>query len=166
MSIAKTLIAELDQEAQVTRKTLERVPEDKLDWKPHDKSMPLGRLATHVAELPGWGKVTISQDVLAIDSAFQPTILGSVAEMLDLFDKNVSTFRELLDSTSDEEFETIWTMTYSGQEVFSAPKLSVVRSLVMNHLVHHRGQLSVYLRLNDVPLPMIYGPSADETGGF
>jgi uncharacterized damage-inducible protein DinB len=166
VSISDSLIAELEQEAATTRKALERVPEDKFDWKPHDKSMPLGRLVTHIAELPGWGKLTIAQDALEIDSAFERTILKSVSEILELFDKNVSTFRELLTVTPDEEFGKIWTMTYSGKEVFSAPKLSVVRSIVMNHLIHHRGQLSVYLRLNDVPLPMTYGPSADDTGGF
>ena len=166
MPIRDSLIAELEQEATTTRKALERVPEDKFDWKPHEKSMPLGRLVTHIAELPGWGKLTIGQDTLEIDSAFERTILKSVSEILQLFDKNVATFRELLTVTPDEEFGKTWTMTYSGKEVFSAPKLSVVRSMVMNHLVHHRGQLSVYLRLNDVPLPMTYGPSADDTGGF
>jgi uncharacterized damage-inducible protein DinB len=166
VSISDTLIAELDQEAPATRKALERVPEDKLVWKPHEKSMPLGRLATHIAEVPAWGKVTIAQDTLALDSSFEPTILGSVSEVLDLFDKNVSMFRDLLTTTPDEEFAGTWTMTHSGKEVFADTKLSVVRRMVMNHLVHHRGQLSVYLRLNDVPLPMTYGPSADETGRF
>lgn len=166
MSISDTLIAELDQEAPATRKTLERVPKDKFEWKPHAKSMAMGRLATHIAEVPAWGKVTIAQDTIALDSSFEPTILGSVSEVLDLFDKNVSTFRELLTTTPDEEFERTWTMTHSGKEVFADAKLSVVRRMVMNHLIHHRGQLSVYLRLNDVPLPMTYGPSADETGGF
>jgi len=166
VSISDTLIAELDQETPATRKALERVPEDKLKWKPHEKSMPLGRLATHIAEVPAWGKVTIAQDTLALDSSFDPTILGSVSEVLSLFDENVSMFRELLATTPDEEFKRTWTMTHGGKEVFADTKLSVVRRMVMNHLVHHRGQLSVYLRLIDVPLPMTYGPSADETGGL
>jgi uncharacterized damage-inducible protein DinB len=166
MAISKSLIPELEMEAAVTRRLIERVPEDKLGWKPHEKSMPLGRLATHLAELPGWGKVTIAQDVLDIGEGFTPTILGSVQEILHLFDKNVTDFKELLANTPDEEFMKIWTMKYKGQEVFSSPKIGVVRGTVMNHMVHHRGQLTVYLRLNEVPLPMTYGPSADETGGF
>jgi len=163
--ISVALISELDQEAAATSKLLERVPQDKLDWKPHDKSMPLGRLATHIAELPGWGKVTIQQDVLDM-AGFEPTVLGTVSEIVELFDKNVSEFRDTLSGASDNEFMKTWTMTYEGKEVFAAPKMTVVRSMVMNHLVHHRGQLTVFLRMNDVPLPMTYGPSADETGGF
>jgi uncharacterized damage-inducible protein DinB len=166
MPIADALIQELEQEAASTRNLLERVPDDKLDWKPHDKSMPLGRLATHIAELPSWGKVTIDQDVLDISEGFTPVILGSVAEILDSFDKNTAAFKELLARTPDEEFMKTWTMLYQGKEVFSAPKIGVVRNMVMNHIVHHRGQLTVFLRLNEVPLPMTYGPSADETGGF
>ncbi|UCG85788.1 MAG: DinB family protein [Gemmatimonadota bacterium] len=165
MPISEALIPELDQEAAATRRLLERVPEDKLDWKPHEKSMSLGRLATHLAELPGWGKVTIEQDVLDI-GGFQPTILKTVSEMVGLFDKNVSEFRVILGETPDAEFMKTWTMKHEGKEVFAAPKIAVVRNMVMNHLVHHRGQLTVFLRLNDVPLPMIYGPSADETGGL
>jgi uncharacterized damage-inducible protein DinB len=166
MSIADALIQELEQEAATTRQLLERVPDDKLDWKPHDKSMPLGRLATHIAELPSWGKVTIEQDVLDISEGFTPTILGSVTDILDCFDKNTAAFKELLTRTPNEELMKTWTMKHRDQDVYSAPKAGVVRSMVMNHLVHHRGQLTVFLRLNDVPLPMTYGPSADETGGF
>jgi uncharacterized damage-inducible protein DinB len=165
MAISDSLIPELEGEAAITRKLIERVPEGKLDWKPHEKSMPLGRLATHIAELPDWGKVTLAQDVLDIGEGFTPTILKSVQEILDLFDKNVTDFKELLASTPDEEFLKTWTMRHKGKEVFSSPKIGVVRGFVMNHMLHHRGQLTVYLRLNEVPLPMTYGPSADETGG-
>jgi len=165
MPICESLIQELDVEAAVTRRLLERVPDDKLSWKPHDKSMPMGRLATHIAELPSWGKVTIEQDVLDI-GGFTPTSLDSTQEIVDAFDKNVADFEAILARTSDDEFGKTWRMTYKGQEVFSSPKIGVVRSTVMNHMVHHRGQLTVYLRLSDVPLPMTYGPSADETGGF
>lgn len=161
--ISEALISELDQEAAATRRLLERVPQDKLAWKPHEKSMPLGRLATHLAELPGWGKLTLDQDVLEM-AGFKPTVLGTVAEILRLFDNNVSEFREVLERTPDTEFTKTWTMEYQGKEVFAAPKMAVVRSMVMNHLVHHRGQLTVFLRLNDVLLPMTYGPSADESG--
>jgi uncharacterized damage-inducible protein DinB len=166
MSISDALIQELETEATATRALLQRVPDDKLDWKPHDKSMPMARLATHIAELPGWGKVTIEQDVLDISEGFTPVIYDSAAEIVDSFDKNVAAFKALLAHTPDAEYMKTWTMSYQGKEVFSAPKVGVVRSMVMNHMVHHRGQLTVYLRMNDVPLPMTYGPSADETGGF
>ena len=126
--------------------------------------MPLGRLATHIAELPGWAKITLKQDVLDVEG-FSPTILESVAEILELFDKNTAECLEILADTPDEEYAKTWAMTQGDNEVFSAPKRMVMRSFVMNHLVHHRGQLTVFLRLNDVPLPMTYGPSADETGG-
>ena len=163
MPITEALISELDQEAAATRRLLERVPQDKLAWKPHEKSMPMGRLATHLAQLPGWGKLTLEQDEVEM-AGFEPTVLGTVAGILGLFDNNVSEFREVLERTPDTEFTKTWTMKYQGKEVFAAPKMAVVRSMVMNHLVHHRGQLTVFLRLNDVLLPMTYGPSADESG--
>jgi uncharacterized damage-inducible protein DinB len=164
LAISEALIPEVQQEAAATRQLLERLPEDKLAWKPHDKSMPLGRLATHIAELFGWTKITLKQDVLDVEG-FSPTILESVAEILELFDKNTAECLEILADTPDEEYAKTWAMTQGENEVFSAPKGVVMRSFVMNHLVHHRGQLTVFLRLNDVPLPMTYGPSADETGG-
>ena len=164
MAISETLISEFQQEAVSTRQLLERVPQDKLSWKPHDKSMPLGRLATHLAELPSWTKVTLKQDTLDV-AGFSPTTLESVAEILELFDKNATECVEVLKDTPDEEYAKTWSMTQDGNAVFSAPKGAVMRSFVMNHMVHHRGQLTVFLRLNDVPLPMTYGPSADETGG-
>ncbi|UCD24660.1 MAG: DinB family protein, partial [Gemmatimonadota bacterium] len=162
---SEALSAEFQQEAAATRQLLERLPEEKLGWKPHEKSMPLGRLATHIAELPAWTKITLKQDALDVGE-FTPTILGSVSEILDLFDKNAAECLETLGGTPDDEYSKTWTMTQDGNEVFSAPKGTVMRSFVMNHIVHHRGQLTVFLRLNDVPLPMTYGPSADETGGF
>ena len=165
MPISESLTQELEIEAATTRRLLERVPDEKLGWKPHEKSMPLGRLATHIAELPSWGKLTIEQDVLEIGD-FAPTILDSTQAIVEAFDKNVADFKALLGRTPDGEFGKTWRMTYKGQDVFSSPKIAVVRGTVMNHMIHHRGQLTVYLRLNEVPLPMTYGPSADETGGF
>jgi uncharacterized damage-inducible protein DinB len=165
MPISDGLLQELTMEATRTRALLERLPEDKLDWKPHDKSMPLGRLATHIAELPGWGTLTLEQDVLEMDG-FTPTICDSVSAILETHDKAVAEFEKVLKAAPDEEYAKTWTMKFNGQEVFSAPKMGVVRDFVLNHIVHHRGQLTVYLRLNDVPLPMTIGPSADETGGF
>ena len=166
MPISDGLIQELTIEAARTRALLERLPEDKLEWKPHDKSMPLGRLATHIAELPGWGKLTLEQDVLDMGEGFTPTICDSLAAILETHDKSVAEFEKVLTSTPDDEYAKTWTMKFKGQDVFSAPKMGVIRDFVMNHIVHHRGQLTVFLRLNDVPLPMTIGPSADETGGF
>jgi uncharacterized damage-inducible protein DinB len=128
--------------------------------------MPLGRLATHIAELPSWGKLSLEQDELDMGDGFTPTVCDSVAEIIETFDKSVAEFKEVLANTPDAEYLKTWTMKFKGQEVFSAPKMAVVRDLVMNHVVHHRGQLTVFLRLIDVPLPMTIGPSADETGGF
>ena len=164
MAISEALIAEFQQEAAATRQLLERLPQDKLTWRPHEKSMPLGRLATHIAELPAWTKITLKQDTLDV-AGFNPTVLESVSEILELFDKNAAECLEILADTPDEEYSRMWTMTQGDNEVFSAPKGTVMRSFVMNHIVHHRGQLTVFLRLNDVPLPMTYGPSADDTGG-
>jgi uncharacterized damage-inducible protein DinB len=166
MPISDGLIHELEMEAQRTRRLLERLPEAKLSWKPHEKSMPLGRLATHIAELPGWGKLTLAQDVLDIGEGFTPTIHESVAEILETHDKSVAEFKETLAQTPDQEYFKTWSMKHQGREVFAAPKIGVVRDLVLSHIIHHRGQLTVFLRLLDVPLPMTFGPSADETGGF
>lgn len=163
LAISEALSAEFRQEAKATRQLLERLPQDKLGWKPHEKSMPLARLATHIAELPGWTKMTLKQDSLDV-AGFSPTILESVAEILQLFDANVTECLSILADTPDEEYSKTWTMKQNGREVFAAPKAAVMRSFVMNHLIHHRGQLTVFLRLNDVPLPMTYGPSADESG--
>ena len=166
MAINETFIQEFEIDAPRTRRILERLPEDKLDWKPHDKSMPLGRLATHIVELPSWGKLTLEQDVLDMGEDFTPTVYDSVATIIEVHDKNAAEFKEVLAKASDEEFMKTWTMKFKGQDVFSGPKIGVVRDFIFNHIVHHRGQLTVFLRLNDVPLPMTIGPSADETGGF
>jgi len=123
-------------------------------------------IATHIAELPSWGKFTLEQDVLDMGEAFKPTVYDSVAAILEAHDKNAAEFKEVLARASDAEFMKTWTMKFKDQDVFSAPKIAVVRDFIFNHIVHHRGQLTVFLRLNDVPLPMTIGPSADETGGF
>lgn len=166
MLIYEAFLAELDQETPKTRKMLERVPEKKLSWKPHDKSMPLGRLATHVAELQGWAQVILAQeefDLAPPDAPpYQPVVLESVSEIVKLFDSNVETLRGLLRSTSDAEFMKPWTLKMGGEALFSAPRVGVTREMLFNHLYHHRGQLSVYLRLNGVSVPQSYGPTADE----
>ena len=161
--IASAFLAELDNEAKVARTCLERVPADKFDWKPHEKSMTFGRLATHVAEMFGWTKETLTQDVLDFaEGDYKPYEPETTEALLAFFDEKIATAKEVLAKTSDETFMTDWTMRNGEQVYFTMPKVAVMRSFVMNHIVHHRGQLSVYLRLNDIPVPSIYGPSADE----
>lgn len=166
MTISETLIPEFDQEMVNTRKLLECVPEDKWTWKPHEKSMPLGRLAGHVAELPSWAVNTVNVSTLDLTPAggegFQPFIPGSRKELLERFDKHVSEARGAIAGASDEHLQQIWSLIFRGQTVLSMPRAAVLRSVVMNHLIHHRAQLGVYLRLNDVAIPGMYGPSADE----
>jgi uncharacterized damage-inducible protein DinB len=149
-----------------TRRVLDRVPEDRLEWLPHSKSMSLGRLATHLAELPGWGSVTLRQDSFDLappgGPGYAPATLNTRAEILDLFDKNVASTRAVLESTDDPRFLQPWTLLKGGNTVFTLPRVAVFRTMLINHVIHHRGQISVYLRLNDVPVPSIYGPSADE----
>src|SRR6187401_180391 len=161
--IATAFLAELDNEAKVTRQCLERVPGDKFDWKPHEKSMTFGRLASHIAEMFGWTKETLANDVLDFATMdYKPFEPSSTEELLAFFDERIADAKSTLGSTSDEQFMTDWTMRNGEQVYFTMPKVAVMRSFVMNHIVHHRGQLSVYLRLNDIAVPAIYGPSADE----
>lgn len=161
--LAGAFLAELDNEAKVTRQVLERVPADKFDWKPHEKSMTMGRLAVHCAEMFGWTKETLKSDVLDFEGMdFTPFEPKSNEELLAFFDDHIAKAKIILGETSDETFLTDWTMRNGETVYFTMPKVAVMRTFVMNHIVHHRGQLSVYLRLNDIPVPSIYGPSADE----
>jgi uncharacterized damage-inducible protein DinB len=162
MGIAEALIPEFDEELAATRRVLERVPEHSSDWKPHPKSMPFDRLATLVAEMPGWFVNVLTEPVLEIPVPFTPLVLGSRQEMLDLFDEHVAAARETLLKTADGEFDRTWTLRFGGEDVFTLPKNVVYRRMVMNHLVHHRAQLMVYLRMNEIPVPGVYGASADE----
>ena len=162
MSISETLLPEFDQEMANTRKLLECVPEGKPAWKPHEKSMTLGRLAGHVAELPGWAVNTIRLSVLNLTPPFQATTMGSRKEILELFDKNVAEARQAIADASGQHLREIWSLQVGGKTLMSMPRAAVLRSVVMNHLIHHRAQLGVYLRLNDVAIPGMYGPSADE----
>jgi uncharacterized damage-inducible protein DinB len=161
--IVDALLPEFDHEMTTTRKLLERVPEGKLAWKPHAKSMSLGDLATHVATIPYWGEVTITQPEIDLGGAGRAEPVKSRAELISRFDKNVAATRAALVGRSDAELMAPWSLKNSGHTVFTMPKAAVWRSFVMNHIVHHRAQLSVYLRMNDVPVPAMYGPSADET---
>ena len=164
MSIADTLLPEFDREMGVTRRLLERMPDAAFDWKPHPKSMTLGRLAEHLAELPQWVGATISRDDIDLDASRPADYVppATRAAVLALFDLNVSAARAALANRTDPELLAPWTLLKGGQPMFTMPKASVLRSFVFNYIVHHRGQLSVYLRMHDVPLPSIYGPSADE----
>lgn len=166
MSLCQALAAELQQEAKATRRILERVPEGSFDWKPHDKSMSLGRLAGHVAELPSLIAPALTQDELDFASGtYQPFAPTSTAELLEKFAGNIAKAVELLGSQTEESMGESWRLGSGEQTFFKGPRAAAVRVLALNHVVHHRGQLSVYLRLLDVPVPSIYGPSADEAPG-
>jgi hypothetical protein len=166
MRLGEALLPEFDQEMANTRRTLERVPEDKFAWKPHEKSMALGRLATHLAELVGWGVSVVEDDSLDLappgGTAPRNVTLGSRKEVLALFDGNVASTRAAMARAHDDHLRKSWTLLFSGNKVFSLPRIVVLRSSVLNHSIHHRAQLGVYLRLNNLPVPAIYGPSADE----
>jgi uncharacterized damage-inducible protein DinB len=160
--ISQSLVPEFDQEMKSTRKVLERVQAEKFGWKPHDKSFAFGSLATHIANLVSWGTTIMGSDELDIGGPFTPPQVESTQDILDIFDKNVADTRAALAKGSDEDFMKPWTLRKGDHKIFTLPKAVVVRTMVFNHIIHHRGQLSVYLRLNDIPVPSIYGPSADE----
>ena len=162
MPLVDALLPEFDHEMTVTRKLLERVPDDKLAWKPHQKSYSLGQLAQHVATIPMWGSVTLNEPELDVAGGALPESPSSRAQILDTFDSHVAKTRAALTGRSDAELMAPWALKRDGHVIFSMPKASVWRSFVMSHLIHHRAQLSVYLRMQDVPLPSMYGPSADE----
>jgi uncharacterized damage-inducible protein DinB len=162
MAMKDGLLAEFDHEMGTTRKLLERVPEEKMSWKPHARSMSLGGLATHLANIPHWGGIILNDT--SFDLASAPPNLAektSRADVLADFDQKVKATRGWLEKT-DAELVAVWTLRRGGQQMFSIPRIAAFRSFVLYHTVHHRGQLSVYLRLNDVAVPAIYGPSADE----
>lgn len=161
MSINETLLPEFDQEMASTRKILDSVPEDKFAWKPHAKSMSLDRLASHIAEMPGWGIMIIDQDKLDMTPGQKPFVASTKAELLEALDKNVAAARAAIAGASDEHLTRIWTFSFAGHTIFALPRIAALRTMVMSHVIHHRGQLSVYLRLIDVPVPGMYGPSAD-----
>jgi uncharacterized damage-inducible protein DinB len=168
MSFSQALIPEFDQEMKTTRTLLERVPEDKLAWKPHEKSMTLGRLAGHLAELPGFVVSIIQLDELDFAAPKEgapprkPLIAESRQHVLEAFDAKAAAARPVIAGASDEHLAKMWKLSSAGKTIFAMPRGQAVRAMFMNHVVHHRGQLSVYLRLLDVPVPSIYGPSADE----
>ncbi len=162
-NLAGALIAEMEQEAVVTRKCLERIPADKFGWKPHEKSMEFGRLAVHVAEMFGWTEATIQHPELDFAKMdYKPLEPDTTEDLLTFFDKTVAESIDVLRNATDDVFMENWSLRNGETVYFTMPRIAVMRSMVMNHIIHHRGQLTVYLRLNDIPVPSIYGPSADE----
>lgn len=165
MSIAERLLPEFDREMATTRTLLERVPADRADWKPHAKSTSLGGLAAHIANLPSMAPRVVSLPEIDMNppggKGFTPPTMTTTAALLERFDANVAAAREAIAGASDETLAVDWALKNGGRTMLALPRAGVLRVLVMNHIIHHRGQLSVYLRLLDVPLPSIYGPSAD-----
>ncbi len=166
MPIKDALLPEFDMEMAKTRTTLERVPESKFSWKPHEKSGSMGWLASHLADLPDWATQTIKNDELDMSPGgvrhTPPPLPKTTKELLEKFDKNVAAARAAIAGASDAEFGKTWTLLDNGNKLFSMPKMACIRGWVMNHAIHHRAQLGLYLRLNNLPVPAIYGPSADE----
>jgi uncharacterized damage-inducible protein DinB len=162
MTRSAMLLTEFDQEMAITRKVIERLPEDKYGWAPHEKSMKAGRLASHIAEMITWGTIGMKQDSFDLAGGHEPFNAASRAELLKAFDQNVADCRQAIEGASDETLMKPWSLLNGKQTLMTVPKIVVLGSFVVNHIIHHRGQLSVYLRLTGTPVPSIYGPSADE----
>lgn len=165
MGISEGLLAEFDSEMVSTRRTLERIPQDKLAWKPHEKSMALGRLAGHLAELVGMGQTVVNSEALDVGKrpvGSKPLVAESQAHVLGVFEKNVTGTRLAIAATGDEAWGKKWTLSMGEKKIFDATQKDAVRRMLLNHMIHHRAQLGVYLRLNNVAVPSVYGPSADE----
>lgn len=168
MSIAQAMLQEFEMESATTRKFLERVPAGKYDWKPHEKSMTLGRLAGHVAEMGMWGQMTAEMDEIDIapvgQEPYKACVATSPEQLLADFDKYTAAFKQALPKVTDEKMMKPWSLKAGGNTLFTIPRVACLRNFVLNHNVHHRAQLGVYFRLLDIPVPQTYGPSADETG--
>ena len=161
-NISQAILPEFDQEMANTRKSLERVPEDKFSYKPHPKSMGLGALATHLATMNHWAEAIFGQESFDVATVPPTPEFKTRAEVLASFDKTTAVARKAITDSTDAHFMKPWTLTAGPNTVFTMPRVGVVRSFLLNHNIHHRAQLGVYLRLNDIPVPSIYGPSADE----
>jgi uncharacterized damage-inducible protein DinB len=166
MPINQSLLPEFDQEMAKTRETLARVPMEAFDWRPHEKSFAMGELANHIARLLGWGAETMRTEALDLEPPEgdlpAPPIARTTEDLLALFDKGSTHFRQALEEGTDEAFLAPWTLLKGGNPLFTLPRVAVIRNMILNHIIHHRGQLTVYLRMNDAPVPALYGPSADE----
>ena len=163
--IAQQMLGQFDHIVAGCRTTLEAVPDDRLDWRPHEKSWTLGQLATHVAMIPNWTMPTLTMSEFDIDPEGggppQNPVLTSAAELVAALEESAAAAREAIRATSDETFMSSWTMRVAGEDRFTLPKVAVMRSFILDHLIHHRAQLGVYLRLLDVPVPQNFGPTAD-----
>jgi uncharacterized damage-inducible protein DinB len=166
MRIADALLPEFDQEAASTRKVLERVPTDKFKYKPHEKSFDMGSLAVHIATMISWGATTLKEDSFDVApegrEPYRDPIATDTAALVASFDKNAADFRAALAAADNDSLMKPWSLLAGGKPIFTMPRVAVIRGMIFNHIIHHRGQLTVYLRMNDIPLPAIYGPSADE----
>jgi uncharacterized damage-inducible protein DinB len=167
MAINQLLLAEFDAEMKKTRTTLERAPVDKRDFAPHPKSMPLGKLAPHVAQLAGFGLTVLTTPELDFSKgSYKPVPFESSEQLLRVFDEGVAKVRTALQNTPEEAWKQNWKLSFQGKPIFEGTRFLAYRQMFINHLVHHRAQLGVYLRLNEKPVPATYGPSADDTMGF
>jgi uncharacterized damage-inducible protein DinB len=167
MPISELLLLEFDEEIKKTRATLERVPADKKDFAPHPKSMPLNKLALHVAELPGFGlSILTTPEVDFSKGGYKPLPFESAAQLVSALDEGAAKVRAALQNTPDEAWTQDWKLSFQGKPIFEGSRFLAYRQMFLNHLVHHRAQLGVYLRLNDEPVPATYGPSADDKMGF
>ncbi|HEX6042417.1 DinB family protein [Longimicrobium sp.] len=165
-SLKAAALGDLEQELRVSRSLLERVPEDRLDFKPHEKSFSLGSLATHIANLPYWITATLQSDSFDLSNVSHREPAANRQELLKLFDDTAADMRAALDAASDADLLRTWELRMGDRVLQRMPKLGVIRGMGISHFIHHRGQLSVYLRLLDVPLPPMYGPTADERPSF
>jgi uncharacterized damage-inducible protein DinB len=163
MAIAQSFLPEIENEARSTRKLLERVPADKLSWKPHPKSMSLGQLAMHVASVPGRLAQMATRDGFdAATASFEAPAPKDATELLPALEASLAQARDLFSTLDDAKASAPWRLTHGEREIFTIPRAAMIRTMLLNHWYHHRGQLTVYLRLLDVPLPVVYGRSADE----
>jgi uncharacterized damage-inducible protein DinB len=167
MTTCQTITLDFDQEMKNTRNLLERVPLDDAhrDYKPHPKSMALNRLATHVAELPNWVKTVLDTDTLEMEPGFKPQIAATTGELLAIFDKSAAEARAAIDKATDDSLPKEWSFKFAGKTMMKSPRGPLVRTCI-DHMIHHRAQLGVYLRLNDIAIPGMYGPSADDPAMF
>ncbi len=166
MTIGQAMLPEFDQEMANTRKTLERVPEDKFGWKPHEKSGTVGWLVSHIATMPGWAVMTLNTEQFDYappgGATYEPPKIENRKELLATFDKGVAETRAAIASASDADMLKNWTLLAGGKTIFTLPRVGCIRGMILNHIIHHRAQLTVYYRLLGVPVPALYGPSADE----
>jgi uncharacterized damage-inducible protein DinB len=166
MTIAQSILPEFDHETAGTRKTLERIPDDKLEWKAHPKCNTIGWVGGHLADIVGWVEMTLKQESFDVNPVggkpYQTPKPTSRKQILETFDKNVAAARKAIETTADGEFFKPWSLLSAGQPIFTMPRIAVLRGFVMNHSIHHRAFLCAYLRMNEIPVPSLYGPSGDE----